>query len=136
MTFFFDECVSKILVEAMTRLVKPICVIHLRHKFGKAVKDTVWIPYVGEHGWVLLTCDGRIRHNTPEYEALKKANIVSIFIPKEYPRWHIWDQVVWIVKHWQKIVSAASNADSGTMLHIDARCRIVETRDWRHGRTR
>lgn len=135
MTFFFDECVSKNIAEALNCLVKPTVILHLRHEFEEGAGDAEWIPIAGENGWVIVTTDGRIRKNSAEQEALEAANVISVFIFKEYPRWGIWDQVVWMVKYWPKIEGQAKKAQRGTTFYVNARGKITEMEGWYRGRT-
>jgi hypothetical protein len=45
---------------------------HQRHgqHFAPGTQDTVWLPVIGEKGWILLTKDKRIRFNDLEKEAV------------------------------------------------------------------
>jgi len=45
---------------------------HERHgqHFPPGTEDTVWLPFVGEKGWVVLTKDKRIRYNQLEKAAI------------------------------------------------------------------
>jgi len=45
---------------------------HQRHgeHFAPGTEDAVWLPFVGEKGWILLTKDKRIRFNDLEKQAV------------------------------------------------------------------
>jgi hypothetical protein len=45
---------------------------HERHgqHFPPGAEDSVWLPFVGQKGWILLTKDKRIRFNDLEKQAL------------------------------------------------------------------
>ncbi len=45
---------------------------HERHgaHFSAGTEDSVWLPFVGEKGWILLTKDKRIRFNDLEKRAV------------------------------------------------------------------
>ena len=45
---------------------------HERHgtHFAAGTEDAVWLPFVGEKGWILLTKDKRIRFNDLEKQAV------------------------------------------------------------------
>ncbi len=45
---------------------------HERHgmHFSPGTEDSVWLPFVGEKGWILLTKDKRIRFNDLEKQAV------------------------------------------------------------------
>ena len=42
---------------------------HLDH-FERGTPDEVWLPFVGNKGWILLTSDGRIRYRSNEKQAV------------------------------------------------------------------
>jgi len=45
---------------------------HERHRqhFPPGTEDSVWLPFVGQKGWILLTKDKRIRFNDLEKQAV------------------------------------------------------------------
>src|SRR5581483_1879305 len=47
---------------------------HVRHvqHFAPGTEDSVWLPFVGQKGWVLLTKDKRIRYNQLEKLAVRR----------------------------------------------------------------
>lgn len=47
---------------------------HVRHvqHFTPGTEDSVWLPFVGQKGWVLLTKDKRIRYNQLEKLAVRR----------------------------------------------------------------
>jgi len=46
-----------------------------REEFGGGAEDVVWLPPVGERGWVLLTKDKNIRKRPLEMRAFLGANV-------------------------------------------------------------
>ena len=50
---------------------------YLQH-FIAGVPDTEWLPFVGQHGWALITTDKRIRKHKLERQAVKE-NKVAMF---------------------------------------------------------
>jgi hypothetical protein len=54
---------------------------HERHgqHFPPGTEDTVWLPLVGEKGWVLLTKDKRIRYNELEKLAVRQHKIREFY---------------------------------------------------------
>ena len=45
---------------------------HERHRqhFPPGTEDSVWLPFAGQKGWILLTKDKRIRFNDLEKQAV------------------------------------------------------------------
>jgi len=54
---------------------------HERHSqhFSAGTQDTVWLPFVGQKGWILITKDKRIRFND-----LEKAAVVAYKVREFY----------------------------------------------------
>jgi hypothetical protein len=54
---------------------------HERHgsHFPPATEDTVWLPFVGEQGWVLLTKDKKIRFNELERSAIQRYRVREFY---------------------------------------------------------
>lgn len=74
LTIFLDEnhhrCkpILRVLAEAGVRVV-----CHYEH-FQPGTPDEVWLPFVGEKGWVLLTADTRIRIRHSERTQVIQSN--------------------------------------------------------------
>jgi hypothetical protein len=122
--FFFDRCISEKIVEALKCL--DVSAIHHSEVFDHDAKDVDWIPEVGANGWILVTCDDRIRKRPAERRALADADIVSVFIWREFPRKGRWEQALWMVKYWQAIAKKAGRADAGTAFYVNGRGKIDE----------
>jgi len=54
---------------------------HERHggHFPPGTEDTVWLPFVGKHGWVLLTKDKKIRFNELEKSAIRRNRVREFY---------------------------------------------------------
>ncbi len=59
--------------------------VHDDH-FGKNVKDVVWLPEVGERGWVVLTKDDKISKNALERIAVAQAQIKMFIFASQHMR--------------------------------------------------
>ncbi len=46
--------------------------------FSRGIPDTKWLPFVGQHGWALLTTDKHIRKHKLERQAVE-TNKVAMF---------------------------------------------------------
>ena len=116
MKFFFDNCLSRFIAETLERL--KVDVRHLQHEFPADIKDVELLACVGKEGWTFVTVDGRIRKNSVEAEALRKANIVSVFIPREFQKKDAWEQTIWMLKHWRDIAKCAEGSSPGTVVSV------------------
>ena len=54
---------------------------HERHGqyFAPGTEDPVWLPFVGEKGWVLITKDKRIRFNELEKSAVLRYKVREFY---------------------------------------------------------
>src|SRR6266550_4910399 len=51
---------------------------HLEH-FQPGTQDSVWLPFVGQQGWILLTKDKRIRFNQLEKTAVRRHRVREFY---------------------------------------------------------
>jgi hypothetical protein len=51
---------------------------HLEH-FQPGTQDSVWLPFVGQQGWILLTKDKRIRFNQLEKTAIRRYHVREFY---------------------------------------------------------
>jgi len=54
---------------------------HERHgeHFPPGTEDSVWLPFVGQRGWILLTKDKRIRFNQLEKTAVRRHRVREFY---------------------------------------------------------
>ena len=54
---------------------------HERHgkHFAPGTEDSVWLPFVGERGWILITKDKRIRFNELEKAAVLQHRVRAFY---------------------------------------------------------
>lgn len=54
---------------------------HERHgqHFPAGTEDSLWLPFVGQNGWVLLTKDKRIRFNQLEKTAVRRYRVREFY---------------------------------------------------------
>src|SRR5947209_19499105 len=71
--FFIDRCLGKAICERLR--AAGLTVEHKDDYFPQNTEDEVWMPEVGERGWVVLTRDTRIRFHPNEQRALLASNL-------------------------------------------------------------
>jgi hypothetical protein len=61
---------------------------HLQH-FQPGTEDSVWLPFVGQQGWILHTKDKRIRFSQMEKAAVRRYHVREYFSSGNFtgPRW-------------------------------------------------
>ncbi|HLG30841.1 MAG TPA: DUF5615 family PIN-like protein [Candidatus Brocadiales bacterium] len=77
--FFVDENLGIDLVNGL-RLLGRKNIEHLEETFPKGTEDEIWLNYIGERGYVLITKDKGIRKNPKEKQALQRYKIVAFFL--------------------------------------------------------
>ena len=77
MTYFFDRSLGKRLPQVFK--ARGIAAITHDDLFAQATADVTWLQIAGERGWIAITKDDPIRHNTNERRALIE-NAVGCFV--------------------------------------------------------
>jgi hypothetical protein len=103
MRFFFDENLGIQLSNGLKQFGEDTC--HLLNVLEPGTPDEVWLQYIGERGWFLITVDRRIRKRPLEKEALKQYKVGAFFLlGKSMSRW---DRIKQLVRAWEKILEIA-----------------------------
>jgi len=103
MRLFFDENLGIQLSNGLREFGEDTC--HLLDCFSAGTFDEVWLQTIGERGWLLLTCDKRIRRRPLEKEALKKYKVGAFFLLGK--KMNRWDYIKQVVRAWDKIKDIA-----------------------------
>ena len=76
---FLDENLHncKPILDALAQLAVP-CERHGAY-FPPGAEDAVWLPFVGEKGWILLTKDKRMRFNDLEKLAIRRNRVREFY---------------------------------------------------------
>ena len=73
-TFFIDECLGGHHLAAVLT-AEGVDVKLARSEFSAGTPDAVWLPVVGQRGWVVLTKDRHIQRRELEIQALVRARV-------------------------------------------------------------
>jgi hypothetical protein len=80
----------------------------------------VWLPIVGEAGWIAIRRNKRIRDNPVENRLLQQHGVRAIFLTGGR-NMTSWDRLVLLVPHWEVI--EASTDDAGPWVKaLTGRC--------------
>ena len=94
-------------------------VVHLREKFGSAVKDTEWIGALNAEGhWVIISADRRITKNKAERQAFKSSKLVGFFLSSGLQKAELTKLVERLMALWETIETQAELVDGGAMFEI------------------
>jgi hypothetical protein len=81
-------------------------VVHPGHRRCPEIRpetpDSVWLPIVGEAGWIAISRDKRIRYNPVENRLLQQHGVRAIFLTGGR-NMTSWDRLVLLVRHWEAI---------------------------------
>lgn len=116
MRFFFDNCISVNLAEAMRLLNAPHHEIeHLTKHFLSDALDVDWIPVVAaDPEIVLVSGDPAITTTRKEREIWRASGLTSFFFGGDFARLSRWPQVAEVVSWWPEILRQAKEAPRGT----------------------
>lgn len=78
-TFFIDECLGRLVAEAL-RAMGVTVEVYADH-FDPGVPDVVWLPIVGEKRWVVITKDKAIRRKPWEREKVMASCVQMFTLP-------------------------------------------------------
>jgi hypothetical protein len=94
-------------------------VIHLKQKFGSAVKDTEWISSLSADGrWVIISGDRRITKNKAEQQAFKGSKLVGFFLAPGLQKAKLTKQMERLMALWETIEKQAEIVGGGAMFEI------------------
>lgn len=126
-TFFFDNDISWRVVEALKQLVDPseAQLIALRDRFPVSAKDTDWIPFVGQEGWVLISRDLNQRRRDAERQALQAHGVRALYIKQSGNPGDLYQDAARIIRHWPKIEEWGKGAAPGALAKLDSRDTVV-----------
>ena len=94
-------------------------VVHLREKFGAAVKDTEWIGALNAEGhWVIISADRRITKNKAEQQAFKSSKLVGFFLASGLQKAKLTKQMERLMAIWETIEKQAELVGGGAMFEI------------------
>lgn len=97
-------------------------VVHLREKFGAAVKDTEWIGALSAEGhWIILSADRRIAKNKAEQQAFKGSKLVGFFLAPGLQKARLTKQMERLMALWETIEKQSELVGGGAMFEIPVR---------------
>ncbi len=102
MKFFFDNNLSLNLARAMNLLEEGEgSAIHLKDKFEGDAKDDVWLAYVGDNDFILITRDKKIRKRPAERMAYRRHNVGAFILTGRIMT--KWQGIKQLINSWEEI---------------------------------
>ena len=121
MRFFFDNCLSPRLAQALNILDEKHKVTHLRKKFREDVDDPEWIRVLSDEGnWVVVSSDARILRNPQNREAWRQSRLTGFFFKKGWANFRMWEQTWRAVRWWPEITKQAERVQPGVGFWVPA----------------
>jgi len=114
--FFFDNCISSNLTEAMRLLNRSHHEIqHLTDRFPADVLDEVWLPALApESDLIVISADPSITSAKKERAIWERTGLTSFFFAGNFADRRFWVQTLEMVRWWPEIVLTAKDAKKGT----------------------
>jgi predicted nuclease of predicted toxin-antitoxin system len=104
MKFFIDNNLSHLLARGMREFGEDVT--HLQEQFAESAEDELWLPYIGDKGYVLVTRDETIRWKPAEIKALKRHKVGAFFLGgKGLSRCQLVQQ---LVRNWPRMKELAA----------------------------
>lgn len=117
MNFFFDNCISPRIAEAIQILEgdQAHVVIALRRKFPQGAGDAQWIRQLAQENrnWVVVSGDTRISRNRHEREAWLESRLTFFFWAPGWLQIDLWQQAWKMIKWWPAITDQAARIAPG-----------------------
>jgi predicted nuclease of predicted toxin-antitoxin system len=123
--FFFDNCVSPKLARAINELDSDAEIIHLKDKFPENTEDPVWLKYVGENDYFVITADKKIKKRVAEKEIYKDFK-VGVFVIKITSGKGILDITIQLLKNWEAMKEIAQREKKPFMFKVPDRGKKIE----------
>jgi len=103
--FFFDNCVSQNLVEALRCLENRHDLVHL----------PAWIGALGaEGGWIIISGDPRISRGKAERAAWVESGLTAFFCGDAWQNRRLMTQASELLRMWDDMVERAKKAPQGS----------------------
>ena len=128
MKLLVDENLPPALARALSALFPDKHeIIHLRAKFGPAVKDIDWIKILGDEGkWIVLSSDRRITKNKAENQAFKSSKLIGFFFSAGLQKAKLTKQMERLMAVWETIETQVDLISGGGMFEIQMKGSRLE----------
>ncbi len=129
--FYFDEDILR-LAHTIARLRSdctfpgdPGAEIHKRHRpacpVDRGTKDTDWVPYVADQGWLIISRDFNIRENPAERRAVRETGAKMVALSGK-DAVNTWGQLELLMKYWRRIEELSE--EPGPFIYLASRSRL------------
>lgn len=116
--FLADENISRTLVQVLTKL-GPGCLVESIHsKPEQGHPDEEWIPVYTERGYIILTPDRKQLREEVVARVLVDTSARVVFLPKRFADSKRWDQALWLLRHWPKILERSRRMRGGHLVSV------------------
>ena len=117
-----DENISPVLVQIIRKLGGGF-VESMHGKPETGTPDHVWIPLYASRGYVVLSCDRNQMTDAGISRAMASCGARMIYLPAKFSNMKRWDQALWMLKVWWRIVEQAEAMGSGELVVFAANGR-------------
>ena len=115
-----DENISPVLVKIIVLLGGGF-VESIHRKPEQGHPDEEWIPVYASRGYVMLSCDRRQTKSEAVSRVMAACGARMVYLPSAFADLRRWDQALWILRHWPKIVARAARMRPGELVLFGTR---------------
>ncbi len=125
MKFFFDNCISPNIVEALRHLEgRAHEIVALRERFDPKTDDPIWINALGQEGnWVIISGDPRISRGRAEKAAWLESRLTAFFCGDAWQNRRLMLQASELLGWWDDIVEFSKTAAAGAGFLMEFRTK-------------
>lgn len=94
-------------------------IVHLRERFGPAVKDSDWIRNLSAEGnWIIISGDRRIAKNKAEQQVFRSSKLIGFFLAPGLQKAKLTKQMERLMALWETIEKQAELVGGGAMFEL------------------
>jgi|SRR5579884_658819 len=107
--YLFDEQINPVMLRTLQGYGPPFSLMHsIYDVFGKSIKDPALIPQIAAGGYILVTCDRKMRNRRGKdghYYILKEYDQRVLFLPRGFStsKMRLSEQMAFLSKYWPSI---------------------------------
>lgn len=120
MKVMVDENLPPALAKALSALFAGKHeIVHLRARFGPAVKDSDWIRNLSAEGnWIIISGDRRIAKNKAEQLVFRSSKLIGFFLAPGLQKAKLTKQMERLMALWETIEKQAELVGGGAMFEL------------------
>lgn len=108
--FLADENMSPVLIQILRKLGAGF-IESMHSKPERGSMDEHWIPLYAERGYITISLDRKQLKQGAVIQVLVSSGARMIYLPQRFADSKRWDQALWLLRFWRRIVERAGSMD-------------------------